>query len=112
MAPCLSRVRHGEPLDSPYTHRYSPTALQQVCQTLKGAQFPIIVTSYAGRNRAIPGLLGRLAHKLSIPVFSSCPSHVNIAFDHPMHAGVSYTGKNLYVEAADWILVLDSDVPW
>lgn len=86
--------------------------LQHLCDTLKRAQFPIIVTTYAGRNREIPGLLGKLAGQLSIPVFSSCPSNVNISFDHPMHAGVSYTGKNLYVEAADWILVLDSDVPW
>ncbi|GHJ90159.1 hypothetical protein NliqN6_6561 [Naganishia liquefaciens] len=90
----------------------SETNLHYICQTLRRAQFPIIVTSYAGRNRAIPDLLGKLANQLSIAVFSSCPSHVNIAFNHPMHAGVSYTGKNCYVEAADWILVLDCDVPW
>lgn len=86
--------------------------LQHVCETLRRATFPIIVTTYAGRNLQIPGLLGKLASQLSIPVFSSCPSHVNIAFDHPMHAGISYTGSNPYVEQADWILVLDSDVPW
>jgi thiamine pyrophosphate-dependent acetolactate synthase large subunit-like protein len=79
---------------------------------MKTARFPIIVTTYAGRNREVPGLLGTLASLLSIPVYSSCPSNVNISADHPMHAGLSFTGNNPHVEAADWILVLDCDVPW
>lgn len=76
------------------------------------AKSPLIVTSYSGRNPACVPLLTSLAERLACPVFSACPTTVNVPHDHWCHAGVAYGGKNELVEKADVILVLDSDIPW
>ncbi|GAA5870700.1 hypothetical protein JCM8547_005033 [Rhodosporidiobolus lusitaniae] len=84
----------------------------RIADALIGAKKPLIVTSYLGRNPAAVDALKNLVELLGIGVFQSALSVVNLPFDHPSHLGVAFGGKNTFVEEADVILIIDSDVPW
>ncbi len=89
-------------------------AARDIATALAGAEHPLIIASYLGRNPdAVPALV-ELAELLAIPVLESAAPHVNFPGDHPLHAGYQFTasGQNEALAAADVILVLDSDVPW
>ena len=90
----------------------SVPAVTTICAGLLKAKKPLIVTSYLGRNRAAVEHLVKLVDLLAIPVFQSCLSTVNLPFDHVSHSGVSFGQHNPLVEDADFILILDCDVPW
>ena len=81
-------------------------------ESLAKAKKPLIITTYLGRNHAAVKQLVKFVDLTAVPVFSSCVSTVNIPFDHPCHAGVSFGQHNPLVEEADFILILDSDIPW
>jgi acetolactate synthase-1/2/3 large subunit len=87
---------------------------EEIASALAGAQRPLIVTSYLGRNPAAVPSLVALAELLAIPVIEAMAYHVNFPFDNPLHAGFQYhsVGQNPVLAEADVILVLDSDVPW
>jgi acetolactate synthase-1/2/3 large subunit len=89
-------------------------AAGDIATALAGAEHPLIIASYLGRNPdAVPALV-ELAELLAIPVLESAAAHVNFPGDHPLHAGYQFTTseQNETLAAADVILVLDSDVPW
>ena len=89
-------------------------ATREIATALAGAEHPLIIASYLGRNPdAVPALV-ELAELLAIPVLESAAFHVNFPGDHPLHAGYQFTtsAQNETLAAADVILVLDSDVPW
>jgi len=88
--------------------------VEEVAGALAGAQRPLIVTSYLGRDPAAVPSLEALAGLLAIPVIEAMAYHVNFPFDNPLHAGFQYhsVGQNPVLAEADVILVLDSDVPW
>jgi acetolactate synthase I/II/III large subunit len=88
--------------------------VEEVASALVGAQRPLIVTSYLGRNPAAVPSLVALAELLAIPVIEAMAYHVNFPFDNPLHAGFQYhsVGQNPVLAEADVVLVLDSDVPW
>ncbi|KAK4057533.1 hypothetical protein OIO90_001602 [Microbotryomycetes sp. JL221] len=88
------------------------STVERICKSLAKAKKPLIITTYAGRNPAAVEQLTKFVDLTAIPVFSACPSTVNISYDHPSHAGVAYGGKWSIVEEADCILILDSDIPW
>jgi len=88
------------------------TVVARVVDALLEAKKPLIVTSYLGRNLAAVQQLIKFVELLALPVFQSCLSYINLPFDHPSHAGMALGGKNLLVEEADCILILDSDIPW
>jgi acetolactate synthase I/II/III large subunit len=85
-----------------------------LADALAGARRPLVVTSYLGRNRDAPDVLVRLCRRLGIAVLESVPSHVNFPADDPMYQGNQWNEQrqNPVLEAADVILVVDSDVPW
>lgn len=92
---------------------FDDSAVTAICESLLRAKKPLIVTTYLGRNHAAVDRLLRLVDLLAIPVFSSCVSTVNIPFEHSCHAGVAFgQPTNPLVEEADFILILDCDVPW
>jgi acetolactate synthase-1/2/3 large subunit len=101
---------------------YSPIApvaltgevTEQIATALAGAEHPLIVTSYLGRDPAAVPALVRLAELLAIPVIEAMAYHVNFPASHPLHAGFQYhrAEQNPVLAEADVILVLDSDVPW
>jgi len=88
------------------------TVVARIVDALLEAKKPLIVTSYLGRNLAAVQQLIKFVELLALPVFQSCLSYINLPFDHPSHAGMALGGKNLLVEEADCILILDSDIPW
>jgi acetolactate synthase-1/2/3 large subunit len=87
-------------------------AIVRIVNALLEAKNPLIVTSYLGRNTAAVQELTKFVELLALPVFQSCPTYVNLPYDHPSHAGLALGGKNKLVEEADCILVIDSDIPW
>lgn len=86
--------------------------VSRIADALIGAKKPLIVTSYLGRNPAAVPALVKLVDLLGVGVFQSCLSVVNLPFDHPSHLGLAFGGKNPFVEEADVVLIIDSDVPW
>ena len=86
----------------------------EIAQGLLNAQNPLIVTSYLGRSASAVAELVKLCERLAIPVIESAPSYVNFPADHPMHLGYQWNtpAQNEHLARADFILVLDSDVPW
>lgn len=91
-----------------------PDAAREIAGALAGAAFPLVVTSYAGRNPAAVDELTELAHDLAVGVMESVPSYMNFPASHPAYLGVQWNERrqNEALARADVVLVLDSDVPW
>jgi len=86
----------------------------EIATALAGAQRPLVVTSYLGRDpTAVPKLV-ELCELLAVPVLESMAYHVNFPADHPLHVGFQYhtVAQNPVLAQADVILAIDSDVPW
>jgi len=102
--------------------RYPPIApaaltgdvAEEIAAALSGAEHPLIITSYLGRNPSAVPVLVALAEALAIPVLESAAFCVNFPADHPLHAGYQFTTRqqNPLLADADVILVIDSDIPW
>src|SRR5262249_20371722 len=86
-----------------------PQVIAALADRLLAAKDPILITSYAGRNRATPPLIDQLARRAGIRVFEFNPLYLNIAHDSPCFAGY-LPGK--HVAQADVGILLDVDVPW
>ena len=86
-----------------------PQVVGLLADRLLAARNPILVTSYAGREVAVPALLDRLARLAGIRVFEFNPLYLNIPHDSPCFAG-HLPGK--HVAEADVGILLDVDVPW
>ncbi|MEK9946353.1 MAG: thiamine pyrophosphate-requiring protein [Alphaproteobacteria bacterium] len=86
-----------------------PDALADAADFLANAKAPLIITTTVGRYPDAPETLAALAETFAIPVVMHWPRYVCLPVDHPMHAGFA-PGPAL--EEADFVLVVDSDVPW
>jgi acetolactate synthase-1/2/3 large subunit len=75
---------------------------------------PLIVTSYVGRNPAAVTELVRFCSRLGAGVLESVPSYVNFPHNDPLYQGNQWNhpSQNSALAEADFILVVDSDVPW
>jgi len=107
------------PLDPAHWRPLAPAALAPpdlaaLAQDLLAAQRPLVVTSYAGRNPGVPSLLAALADRTGLGVIESAPSRLNLAHDHPAYLGNQWNQQhqNAALAEADFVLVLDADVPW
>ena len=85
-----------------------PAVLEQVAELLLGAERPLIVTKYLGRNPEAVAHLVTLAEALSIPVVQNL-NYVNFPTDNPLYVG-NQTLK--YAKDADVLFFMDIDVPW
>lgn len=89
-------------------------AVAQLAGELVKARRPLVITSYLGRRVEAVTELAALAETAGIGVLEAVPNCVNLPADHPMHQG--YQGneprQNATLAEADFILVLDCDVPW
>ncbi len=85
-----------------------PNTLGRVAQWLIDANNPLILVSYAGRNPKAVDSLIKLAEALAVPVVES-RHRINFPSSHPLHLGYS-AGR--YLQQADCILIIDSDIPW
>jgi len=86
-----------------------PVQVAQLADRLAGAAYPVLVTSYAGRNPEAPALIEELANLLGIRVFESHPLHLNISRNADCYVGGA-PGEHL--AKADVGLMIDVDVPW
>jgi acetolactate synthase-1/2/3 large subunit len=91
-----------------------PQRVQELVKDLTKAQNPLIVTSYLGRNPHAVEELVSLTERLAIPVIESVPNYMNFPVGNPMHCGFQWNTpkQNELLANADFVLVLDSDVPW
>lgn len=83
-------------------------SLERTAELLLGAESPLIVTKYLGRNPEAVRHLVELAELLSIPVVQQL-NHVNFPTDHPLYVG---TQTVKHAKDADVIFFIDIDVPW
>jgi acetolactate synthase I/II/III large subunit len=83
-------------------------ALEKVADWLIASDAPLIVTKYLGRNPEAVSFLVELAESLAIPVVQQL-SYVNFPTDHPLSLG---TQAIKYVQHADLLFFIDTDVPW
>lgn len=91
----------------------APSHVEEIAEALANAAFPLIITSYLGRNEEAVEHLVRLSDRLAIPVIESGPYYMNFPASHPMHLGYEdFVHPNPYLGQADVIVVLDCDIPW
>ena len=89
-------------------------AVASLVDAFQRAARPLIVTSYVGRNPAAVAELVRFCGRLGVGVLESVPSYVNFPHNDPMYQGNHWNHpfQNRALAEADFILVVDSDVPW
>ncbi|PAV15662.1 Thiamin diphosphate-binding protein [Pyrrhoderma noxium] len=86
---------------------------EEIASTLAGAENPLIITSYLGRNPKAVEKLVLLSEKLAIPVLVSCPTTVCFPHSHTNFAELNYgMGESNWIRNADVILIIDSDIPY
>ncbi len=89
-------------------------AVADLIEAVQKARRPLIVTSYLGRNPAALTELVRFCSRLGVGVLESVPSYVNYPHNDPLYQGNQWNHpfQNRTLGEADFILVVDSDVPW
>ena len=89
-------------------------AVASLVDAVQRAARPLIVTSYVGRNPAAVTELVRFCGRLGAGVLESVPSTVNYPHSDPLYQGNQWNHpfQNRALAEADFILVVDSDVPW
>jgi acetolactate synthase I/II/III large subunit len=89
-------------------------AVAGLVDAIQRAARPLIVTSFLGRNPTATTELVRFCGRLGVGVLESVPSAVNFPHNDPLYQGNhwSHPYQNRALAEADFILVIDSDVPW
>jgi acetolactate synthase-1/2/3 large subunit len=85
-----------------------PDALRDVAQHLVRSERPVVLTATSGRTRQGFEALVKLVTLLALPVVER-RERTNFPTSHPLHQGFQPAP---FVETADVILVVDSDVPY
>ena len=100
-----SPSRHATP-SPPYPDL---NAIEQAADWLSRAELPIIITRASGRVEGNVAALAALAERFAIPVFERKAEVMCIPADSPMRMGSNAESQ---FDAADVIVVIDSDVAW
>jgi len=87
----------------------SQDVIEEAAAMLAKAEFPLIITSSAGRAPEAVGQLAALAQDFALPVVQNEARDLNLPTNHPMHLGFD---SSAWLDKADAILVLDCVVPW
>lgn len=95
-----SRVNEGAP---------DANSIDRLAEAIKAADYPVIVTSNAGREAGGCAALTALAENWAVPVVQFNARSVNLPFEHDMAIG--FDTKDLLV-GADLIISIACDVPW
>ncbi|KAI1631565.1 thiamine pyrophosphate enzyme, N-terminal TPP binding domain-containing protein [Biscogniauxia mediterranea] len=87
-------------------------ASKMIAEALVGAETPLLITGYSGRNLKIPAALVELANTVKgLRVLDTGGSDMCFPASHPGWLGLRF-GVDPAIEQADVILILDCDVPW
>lgn len=90
----------------------SREAVKQICEFLVKAKEPLLITGYSGRNPAAVPELVKLADTVGgLRVLDTGGSDMCFPANHPAWLGLRY-GVEDSIKTADFILVVDCDVPW
>ena len=84
-------------------------AIDRLAAAIRAAEYPLIVTSNAGREPEAFRILTELAETWALPVAQFNARSVSLPFDHPMAVG--FDTRSLFAPA-DLILSIGCDVPW
>jgi acetolactate synthase-1/2/3 large subunit len=86
-----------------------PQSIEAAAAILTAAEDPLIITTTSGRNPDTVGYLEALAESFVLPVVVFNQRHMCFPTDHALHLGFN---PHPFLETADAILVVDSNVPW
>ncbi|KAI1102003.1 acetolactate synthase [Jackrogersella minutella] len=90
----------------------TPKASKEIAKALLGAEHPLLITGYSGRNHKIPEALVELANTIKgLRVLDTGGSDMCFPASHPGWLGLRF-GIDPVIEKSDVILLLDCDVPW
>ncbi|KAI9798498.1 MAG: hypothetical protein M1833_004765 [Piccolia ochrophora] len=90
----------------------SEAAVSQICNALVAAEEPLLITGYSGRNHAAVPELVKLADTVKgLRVLDTGGCDMCFPSDHRAWLGVRF-GNDESIKTADFIIVLDCDVPW
>lgn len=84
-------------------------AVGEIADALIASERPLVITSYLGRNAAAVDHLVALSDRIGMAITEVSPSYMNFPGNHPHHLGYQ---RNTLIEEADFLLLLDVDVPW
>lgn len=104
-------------LDQGVWHTVAPSALpeagvESVAEKLVAAKEPLLITGYSGRDASAMKELVKLADTVKgLKVLDTGGSDMCFPGDHPGSLGLRY-GIEEHIRTADFILVVDCDVPW
>ncbi|OAA56213.1 acetolactate synthase [Niveomyces insectorum RCEF 264] len=88
------------------------TSVQEIAKVLAGAEQPLVITGYTGRNHKTAPALVALADAVpKLRVLDTGGSDMCFPADHPAWLGLRF-GAHDAIRTADAIVVLDCDVPW
>ncbi|CAN8097629.1 unnamed protein product [Discula destructiva] len=86
--------------------------VKDIAEALAGAERPLVITGYGGRNHAFPAKLVALADAVKgLRVLDTGGSDMCFPALHPAWVGLRF-GREEVIQDADVILVVDCDVPW
>ncbi|KAJ9136845.1 Thiamine pyrophosphate enzyme [Pleurostoma richardsiae] len=87
-------------------------AVAEIADALVAAERPLVITGYAGRDRAFSPALVQLADAVpGLRVLDTGGSDMCFPADHPGWLGLRF-GREEFIKEADVILVIDCDVPF
>ncbi|KAI2465303.1 thiamine pyrophosphate enzyme, N-terminal TPP binding domain-containing protein [Annulohypoxylon bovei var. microspora] len=90
----------------------TPKASKEIAEALLGAENPLLITGFSGRNQKIPDALVELANTVKgLRVLDTGGSDMCFPASHPGWLGLRF-GIEPAIENADAIVILDCDVPW
>ena len=109
-------LREGAPPPSQLSQpEYEPATLDaatrdDLVDRLAEADYPLVITSYLGRDERAVETLETFAETTGAGVVEAAPAFdLNFPREHPLHFGFA---TEPHFEEADLLLVLDCDVPW
>lgn len=90
----------------------TPKVSKEIADALLGAENPLLITGFSGRNQKVPAALVELANTVKgLRVLDTGGSDMCFPASHPSWLGLRY-GIEPAIEKADVIVILDCDVPW
>ncbi|KAI1384414.1 thiamine diphosphate-binding protein [Hypoxylon trugodes] len=90
----------------------TPKASKEIAEALLGAENPLLITGYSGRNQNTPAALVELANSVKgLRVLDTGGSDMCFPASHPAWLGLRF-GIEPAIEKADVIIIVDCDVPW